>query len=532
MIKLANFFLHRYTHEDYIVFSHAKLTLNFCLITSLFSAMYIVIASMIGFEESVFTMSSLSVLFLGLAFLIRQGISLQIISSLYLLLSFAAAVFLVNHSGKIYSSILPWLSFIPLVALLLQNKTSSFIWLIVCFITVFAFAFLQQDISHIPVKYEKRFEPWFFAVVYNGLTGIILSLSMIFQRAKDSVLRTLEQKNQLISSINVELKNKNAEIISQNEELQQQKEEITAQREFIESKNRELLLVQDELNSLIEKLTITQDTLADREAEYKSILDSIYNTQLLVGELDLQGRIIRINSAALKFFQLKEQDLLGEKMEDLGQKIDLRIQEDIEYSEFIKEICKGNSSYHEAMALIGAKEYWLKENYFAVLDKKGNPLKIMIISQDISQIKHQQKEIEALNKNLKTKLSKIKKQNDLLEIQQKKIESINNELSFSNEEIKNINQNLEQHVAERTKNLELQNKQLKEYAYINAHLLRGPLCSILGLVQLLERQDPQDNASILLHMKKSSEELQQVVNKITSAIEKGAHFDRNLIYKN
>ena len=35
----------------------------------------------------------------------------------------------------------------------------------------------------------------------------------------------------------------------------------------------------------------------------------------------------------------------------------------------------------------------------------------------------------------------------------------------------------------------------------------------------------------VLHMKKSSEELQQVVNKITSAIEKGAHFDRTLIYK-
>ena len=52
-------------------------------------------------------------------------------------------------------------------------------------------------------------------------------------------------------------------------------------------------------------------------------------------------------------------------------------------------------------------------------------MKIMIISQDISQIKHQQKEIEGLNKDLKTKLSQIQMQNKLLENQQKEIEKIN-----------------------------------------------------------------------------------------------------------
>ena len=45
-------------------------------------------------------------------------------------------------------------------------------------------------------------------------------------------------------------------------------------------------------------------------------------------------------------------------------------------------------------------------------------------------------------------------------------------------------------------------------------------------------EEIKDSADIVSHMKKSSEELQEVVNKISSAIEKGAHFDRNLIYKN
>ena len=527
-----DFFLRRYNNEDYIELSRARLTLNFCIITSLFSAVYIAIAYIIGFRVSVITMSLLSVLFFSLTLLIRQGFSLKLISTIYLLLSFSGAVFLVYHSGKIYSSVLPWLSFIPLVALLLQNKAASIIWLFICFFTVFAFASIQNDLSNISVEYAKKYEPWFFAGVYNGLTAIILSLSMIFHNAKDAVLKALEQKNDVISLINAELKNKNIEKISQNEELKQQKEEISAQREFIESKNRELLVVQDELNTLIEKLTITQNTLADREAQYRSILDSIYNTQLLVGELDLQGRVIKINSTGLRFFKLKEEEVLGKTIEQVGQKIQMKISSSTNYDQLVEEIIQGKSSNHEAMALIEGKEYWLKENYFAVLDKKGNPLKIMIISQDISQIKNQQKEIESLNNDLKNKLAKIIMQNDLLEMQQREIETINKELTSSNEEIKNNNQNLEQRVADRTQYLKMQNEQLKEYAYINAHLLRGPMCSILGLVQLMENHDPEDSTAIVAHMKTSSQKLKQVVSKITSAIEKGAHFDRNLIFKN
>ncbi|MCK5103224.1 MAG: hypothetical protein KAR17_10430, partial [Cyclobacteriaceae bacterium] len=146
--------------------------------------------------------------------------------------------------------------------------------------------------------------------------------------------------------------------------------------------------------------------------------------------------------------------------------------------------------------------------------------------------KNQQYEIEVLNADLKENLWKIENQNDLLINQRREIENINEELKRSNEEIRNINLNLENHVSERTKNLELQNKQLSEYAYINAHLLRGPLCSILGLIHLMENDKSKDAGPLIFHMKKSSKELQEVVDKISKAIEKGSHFDRNLIFKN
>ena len=474
-------------------------------------------------------MSSLSILFLALAFLIRFGIPLQIISFIYLSLSFVAAVILIYYSGGIYSSILPWLSFIPLVAILLQDRPAAFVWMAICFITTFIFAYLQQQPSDIPVKYNKDYEVWFFAGVYNGLTGMILVLSMIFQKVKYNILKALEQKNQLISSINIELKAKNEEIIAQNMELKVQKEEIVAQRKFIEIKNRELLIVQDDLNNVIDRLTNTQNRLATREAENSSILDSIYNTQLLVAEMDLNGKFIKASKLASEFLQIKENDLIGKSFQEIGENIKLVIENDITYEDMLQNVLEGNSSSHESMLIINDMEYWLTENYFPILDDDGQPVKIMIIAQDISQIKNQQGEIEVLNIDLKENLWKIEQQNDLLKTQQKEIESINKELKESNNEIKNINQNLEKRVKERTEDLEQQNLQLKEYAYINAHLLRGPLCSILGLVQLMENGYKEDSELLVYHMKKSSIELQEKINKITKAIEKGKHFDRNLI---
>jgi len=477
-------------------------------------------------------MSALAILFLGLTFLLRITISINTIASLYLALSYISAVILVYYSGLIYSSILPWLALIPLSANLLLNQKASFIWLALCFIAVFAFAYFTKDSSNVIVHYDKQFEPWFYAGVYNGLTGIILVLSMVFQQAKENVLKKLENRNELISSINRELKSKNNEIITQNEELVQQKEEITAQREFIEIKNRELLVVQDELNTLIEKLTTTQNNLASREAENRSILDAVYSTQLLVGEVDLEGRFIKISPETLKILNLSEEEIIGKTFNDIMHKIRLNFDGNPDFETMWQGLIEGQNYSYEIMLQVEDNVFWLKENFFPILNEKGKPIKVMIVAQDITQIKHQKNEIEALNIDLKNNLLKIEKQNELLVQQRREIESINDELKNSNEQIRSINLNLESRVKERTQNLEFQNRQLSEYAYINAHLLRGPLCSILGLVQLLDNDNSGDSDPLIFHLKKSSTELKEVVDKISKAIEKGTHFDRNLLYKN
>jgi signal transduction histidine kinase len=532
MQKIYNYFLNKYLEKEYTDFARAKLTLQFCLVTAVFSLFYSVIAYFIDFKVSAFIMPVIALLFLGLALLFRSSGKLGMISHSYLILSFIAAIILIIYSGMIYSSIVPWLAFIPMAANLLGNKRAAIGWLIICVILVFVIM-AYTPVRELPdVGYNKTYETFFFAIVYNGLIGIILVLSMVFQKSKDRYLELLQEKNVLISGFNEELKSKNNEIISQNDELIQQKQEILSQRKFIEIKNRELLHVQDELNDIIEKLTNTQTELGNREAENRSILDAIYGTQLFVGELDLDARFIRLNAATLQFLMLDEAAVIGKTFDEISNHFHFVFENKLDFTALWESVISGHHSSHELSLKVGKKRHWLKEYFFPIVDENGVAVKVMIIAQDISQIKNQKNKIELLNDELTNKIYEIERQNNLLTSQRKEIEQINTEISKSNKEIKDINSSLEQRVHERTKNLEEKNRQLAEYAYINSHLLRAPLCSILGLVNLLESNSKNEREMVLHHMKKSSEELHDVVNKITKAIEEGSHFDRKLLLDN
>lgn len=96
------------------------------------------------------------------------------------------------------------------------------------------------------------------------------------------------------------------------------------------------------------------------------------------------------------------------------------------------------------------------------------------------------------------------------------------EIRSQAEEIRSINENLESLVLKRTIELERKNKALEEYAFINAHKLRSPVASLLGLINLLTKtKSVNDVAPIIEHMVKSGDTLDEVVRSITRAIEKG-----------
>ena len=96
------------------------------------------------------------------------------------------------------------------------------------------------------------------------------------------------------------------------------------------------------------------------------------------------------------------------------------------------------------------------------------------------------------------------------------------EVQLQAEEIQSMNENLEGLVRKRTIELERKNKAREEYAFINAHKLRSPVASLLGLIHLLSKTNLKGDAEpIMQHMMKSGDTLDEVVRSITQAIEKG-----------
>lgn len=109
---------------------------------------------------------------------------------------------------------------------------------------------------------------------------------------------------------------------------------------------------------------------------------------------------------------------------------------------------------------------------------------------------------------------------------------LSEEIKQSNEQLKNYNEHLEERVFERTVELEHQNKQLTEYAFINSHLLRGPLARILGIADLLMRKEATpEQKEYLEHLKTASAELDEVIAKINKALGQEGKFTRETLQK-
>ncbi len=98
------------------------------------------------------------------------------------------------------------------------------------------------------------------------------------------------------------------------------------------------------------------------------------------------------------------------------------------------------------------------------------------------------------------------------------------ELHELNQQLNDWNKKLETKVQSRTKQLQFQNDQLSEYAFINAHKLRAPVASILGLVSLLQTlKHEEDTEQYIKMLGQCSEELDSVIKNIKIKLESEGH---------
>ena len=104
---------------------------------------------------------------------------------------------------------------------------------------------------------------------------------------------------------------------------------------------------------------------------------------------------------------------------------------------------------------------------------------------------------------------------------QEQIRIQNDVLLAKQAEIVALNEQLEQKVAQRTSELQERNKVLEELAFFNAHVLRAPLCSLKGLLQIAKNDsDISTNEDYVQHLNKSLEEMEAVTFEISTKLDR------------
>lgn len=122
------------------------------------------------------------------------------------------------------------------------------------------------------------------------------------------------------------------------------------------------------------------------------------------------------------------------------------------------------------------------------------------------ELAHQRDELTALNGEL------VLRQNELSEK--------NTEIESMNQKIMETNNNLERIVQERTDQLQKQNEQLAQYAHFNAHQLRAPVASILGLSSLLQKPGTeQEKEELAAHLRRATEKLDSIIREMSNTLE-------------
>lgn len=262
--------------------------------------------------------------------------------------------------------------------------------------------------------------------------------------------------------------------------------------------------------------------------ETKTIINAL-NENYFVARYDLSGNLVSINS--------KVYEWLGEIRNDFFQHIKPIINHksnfnyltlDEHYFDHVwSRIINGKSFTVNLKFQIGDTTKFLAITFALLYDSNKKGYEILAIGQDISEIIMHIGDIDEINKAQKEKLLEVNQQIDLLNFQQMDIFEKSELLIAQKEEIKSINESLEERVKERTKVLEAQNKQLTEYAFINSHVLRSPLSTMMGLLNLISYSSlSEEDQKIYEHLKDTAQILDGIVMKINNAIENGVHFDR------
>jgi methyl-accepting chemotaxis protein len=188
-----------------------------------------------------------------------------------------------------------------------------------------------------------------------------------FNEFEDHVIRFVEEVGESIASTisTTKINIRTSQLLEQS---QQQSEEMAAQEE--------------EMRQNMEELQATQEEAARRSAEMQGLLDALNSANLVI-EYDLEGYITSVNNNYLQLVGTTKDKLVGTHHTD---NMNLTKAQEKEIEQFWKDLRKGISKKETDHVEFGDKKYVFVATYTPIVDEDGNPIKVLKIGTDVSNL--------------------------------------------------------------------------------------------------------------------------------------------------
>jgi two-component system, NtrC family, sensor kinase len=190
------------------------------MLTGIFMILYIGNCLYTGFELGYYILPIEALIFLSLPFLIQYGLSPKIVGHLFIINGVGFGILLVAFSGGLQSPVTPWLTLMPICAILFLDSRNAWIWAFIILAIVLAMGVYWMLIGPFPIQYNLDKSPFYFLNCYAGLIFIYLTLSLIFEKRLNATITeletnklSLEESNTMLNTSISNLKKAQAQLV-------------------------------------------------------------------------------------------------------------------------------------------------------------------------------------------------------------------------------------------------------------------------------------------------------------------------------
>ena len=263
-----------------------------CFLTGFFMILYIGNCFFIDFTIGLHILPFESLIFFSIPLLIKQGLKPKIAAHLFILNGTAFGILLVWFSGGLQSPVTPWLTLMPICAILFMDARNAWIWAFIILGIVLLMGGYWQWIEGAPKNFNESRSPLYFLNCYAGLIFIYLLLSLIFEKRLNATIYELEASQSSLRDSNNQL-NQSLETlkVTQSQLIQAEKmaslgeltagiaHEIQNPLNFVNNfseVNKELI---DDIRAELIQISTDKDSFKQRIAEIESLLGNLESNQ-------------------------------------------------------------------------------------------------------------------------------------------------------------------------------------------------------------------------------------------------------------